>query len=450
MGDPEIQQVRGWRCKVKKWLIGVLILAVLVGSAYLVWGLTARATGPEEASEASPELPVVKASSDVIADAVVVPARSVKLSLPTSGVVAELLVAEGDVVEAGQALLRLNARRQEAGVAQAAAQLRRAQSRLDELEGGPRPQEVDIARAAVEAAQAQLARVQQGARPEEIAAAEAALTGAEANLLRLKEGPSEAELVAARADQANAEASVQQAQAAYDRVKGSADIQMRPEALALEQATNASRAAAARLKALGEGPSAADLAAARAQVQEAQAQRDALRAPARAAELAAAEADIRRAQGQLDLLEAGARSETLVAAEADVRAAEAALEQAQVALSDTELRAPFGGTVAALDVKADEQVMAGNPIVWLADFSEWQVETDDLTELNVVRVREGSPVSVTLDALPGVTLAGEVLRIRAIGENKMGDITYTVVIRLKEHDPRLRWNLTASVVITPE
>ena len=82
---------------MKKWLIGILILVVLAGSAYLAWGLTARATGPEEAPEASPELPVVKASNDVVADAVVVPARSVRLSLPAGGVVAERLVTEGDV-----------------------------------------------------------------------------------------------------------------------------------------------------------------------------------------------------------------------------------------------------------------------------------------------------------------------------------------------------------------
>jgi len=43
-----------------------------------------------------------------------------------------------------------------------------------------------------------------------------------------------------------------------------------------------------------------------------------------------------------------------------------------------------------------------------------------------------------------------VVRIKAIGENKMGDITYTVVIQPDQHDERLRWNMTASVVIEPQ
>jgi HlyD family secretion protein len=85
--------------------------------------------------------------------------------------------------------------------------------------------------------------------------------------------------------------------------------------------------------------------------------------------------------------------------------------------------------------------------VRLADLSAWQIETSDLTELNIVRVREGSQAAVTFDAIPGLELLGRVSHIRALGENKQGDITYTVTIRLDRQDPRLRWNMTASVTM---
>jgi len=385
-----------------------------------------------------------------VADAVVVPARSAKLSLPTGGIVAETLVSEGESVEAGQVVLRLDAARQASAVAQAEAQVRRAQSRLDELKAGARPQEIAAAQASVEAAQAQLARVQAGSRVEEIAAAEAVLAGAQATLQKLREGPGEGELVAARADLANAQAALQQAQAAYDRVKSEPDIMARPQSLQLQQATNAYEAAKARLEVLQEGPSTADLAAVRAQVQQAQAQLDAIKAPARSADVAAAEAEIRRAQAQLEMLEAGARPEAIAGAEADLAAAEASLEQARVALAETELRAPFAGAVAALDVQVGEQVAPGSPIVWLADLSAWQVETDDLTELNVVRIQEGDVAAVTFDAIPDLELTGRVVRIEAIGQNKMGDMTYTAVVALDQYDERLRWNMTASVVVELE
>jgi multidrug resistance efflux pump len=327
--------------------------------------------------------------------------------------------------------------------------VQRAESWLEELKTGARRQEIEAAQASVEAAQAQLARVQAGARVEEIIAAEAALAGAQATLQKLKEGPSKGELIAAQADLANAEASLQQAQAAYDRVKSEPDILARPQSLQLQQATNAYQAAKARLGVLQEGPSAADLAAAQAQVQQAQAQLDALKAPARPAAVAAAEAEIRRAQAQLEMLQSGARPETIAAAEAELAAAQASLEQAQVALVETELRAPFAGTVAALDVQSGEQVAPGSPIVQLADLSAWQIETDDLTELNVVRIQEGDVAAVTFDAIPDLEMTGQIVRIEAIGENKMGDITYTAIVELGQHDERLRWNMTATVVVEP-
>ena len=77
----------------------------------------------------------------------------------------------------------------------------------------------------------------------------------------------------------------------------------------------------------------------------------------------------------------------------------------------------------------------------------WQIETDDLTELDVVRVQEGQTVALTGDAIPGLELEGTVLRIQPIGREKLGDITYKVVIRLAQFDPRLRWNMTAVVTI---
>jgi multidrug resistance efflux pump len=408
--------------------------------------------GSPGAAAATPTvvLPPVKSVDQVVAEAKVVPIQNAQLSLPTGGVVAEVLIKEGDEVQAGQTLLRLDAARQAAAVAQAEAQLLRAQNAVAELEAGARPEEIAAAEAAVAAAQAQLARVQQGPRAEEIQAAQAALEGAQAALRRVQEGPREGELVAARADVANAQASLAQAQAAYDRVKWDPNIQARPESLQLEQATNAYNAAKARLAALQEGATPAQVDAARAQVDQARAQLEALQSPARAADVAAAEAEIQRAQAQLELLRSGVRPETIAGAKAEVAAAEAALEQARVALAETELKAPFAGTVAALDTKVGEQVGPGSPIVTLADLSAWQIETDDLTELSIVKVKEGDPVLITFDAIPDLELPGTVLRIKPIGENKLGDITYTVIVGLDESDPRLRWNMTAAVEIEPE
>jgi HlyD family secretion protein len=371
-----------------------MILAVTAWIAISGGRTAASAQEVEQATNAQ----VATVKDQVVADGRVTPAQEAALSLPIGGIVAEVLIAEGDRVEAGQVLLRLDATRQRAAAVQAEAQLQRAQARLDEL--------------------------QAGARPEEIAAAQAALDAAIAAFERTRQGADEAQIITARAQLANAEATLRQAQAAYDQVSWRNDIGALPQAAQLEQATNAYQAARAQLDDLLKGPNAADVEAAAARV--------------------------RQAQAQLDLTRAGARPETIAAAQADVAVASAALEQALAALAETELRAPFAGTVAALNTKVGEQVAAGAPIVRLADFSTWRIETEDLTEIDIVAVREGSRATVVFDAIPDLELPATVMRIRPIGENKQGDITYTAILALEQQDPRLRWNMTASVTISSD
>lgn len=70
--------------------------------------------------------------------------------------VVEILVHEGQEVDAGARLLRLNPSRLEARKAQAEGERDAARERLAELERGPRDEAIDRARAAVERAQADL------------------------------------------------------------------------------------------------------------------------------------------------------------------------------------------------------------------------------------------------------------------------------------------------------
>jgi hypothetical protein len=42
-----------------------------------------------------------------------------------------------------------------------------------------------------------------------------------------------------------------------------------------------------------------------------------------------------------------------------------------------------------------------------------------------------------------------VVRTKPIGEDKRGDITYTVIIQPDQADDRLRWNMTTAVFIEP-
>lgn len=383
-------------------LIVIIGFVALIGIAVVFSMFTTGGGSTVQQPTPQPTVVVakVKTEKSVVSEARVVPVTTASLGLAAGGRISEVLVKEGDRVEANQVLVRLDSRQQTAAVTQAEAALKGAQARFDELKAG--------------------------ARPQEIAAAEAGLASAQAALQKLQQGPDEQQLIAARAELANTEAVLKQARSAYDRAGGAnnPDAGWLPTSLALEQASNSANAARARLVVLQNGPRAADLAMARA--------------------------DIQRAQAQLDLIKAGTRPETLAAAESDVASARAALEQAKIALANTELRAPFAGLVASLDAKVGEQVGAGVPILRLGDCSNWQIETTDLTELNIARVREGDAVIITFDALPELKLPGTVARIKMFGENKQGDIVYTVVVKPAQNDERLRWNMTAKVTVAPK
>lgn len=437
----------------KKLLIAVgavialgIVLTMVAGSAPFLKG--GMAVAQEMDGEGAPD-PVETGPEEyqVIAEAAVVPVRHAALSLPASGIAAEVLVEEGDAVAEGQVILRLENTHQRAALAQAEAGLVSARAQLSALEAGPRAQEIATARASLDAARAGLGRLEEGARPEDIEAAKASLAAAEAALQRLFDGPDDFTRIAAEADLANAEAALRRAQAAYDLVANREDVAMLPQSLELQQASNAHDAAKARYDALFADPDSDMVASARAAVKQAQASLERLLQPATESELAEADAMVRQAQAQLDLLLAGVREEEIAVAEAVVAEAEAAVEQARASLADTELRAPFAGVVADCYVKPGEQVVAGMPVVELADLSALQVETDDLTELDIVRVHEGDEALVTFDAIEGLEIGGTVVRIEPIGREKLGDITYTVVVQLHEQDARLRWNMTAVVTI---
>jgi len=59
----------------------------------------------------------------------------------------------------------------------------------------------------------------------------------------------------------------------------------------------------------------------------------------------------------------------------------------------------------------------------LADSSAWQIETTNLTGLNVAKTYKGASATISFEALSRVTLPGTVTRIKGSGENKQSDIT---------------------------
>jgi multidrug resistance efflux pump len=163
-----------------------------------------------------------------------------------------------------------------------------------------------------------------------------------------------------------------------------------------------------------------------------------------AGKLAIAENDLKQLTDN-----AGLDPDQINTLEARLGAANAAVESARAAVDALELRATMTGTAADIRILPGQRMSAGEVVMAVADFSEWVVETDNLTEVEVVNVKEGQAVEIILDALPDAPLQGMVSSINARFEEKRGDTTYTVTVVLNETHPLMRWGMTAAVRFAP-
>ena len=377
------------------------------------WGMTAlveiQTNGAAQPSPSSNE-PV--SNENVLVEGALAPERWSELSFTTAGEVIDIPVAVGDTVAAGDLLIQLDTTDAAMAVAEAEAGLAAAEAQLDQAKAQPRAEEIAAAEARLERAERDLA--QATAQRNQLAASlETALAGARSALEQ-------------------AQSQRHQAQLEKDALQGEGDAEAVDEARErLAAADLEVQAAQARLDAQ-DALNAAQLREATAGIQAATAQRNA-------------------AQAELELVRAGKTAEAIALAEADVAQAEAALAAAQDALERLSLYAPFDGTITQIPVEVGNTIAPGQSMLVLATLDRLQVETIDLTELDVMRVEAGQAATITPDARQEQPLAGHVVHVDDQATEYRGDVTYPATIAFDEPvPPELRWGMTVLVMIEAE
>ena len=149
-------------------------------------------------------------------------------------------------------------------------------------------------------------------------------------------------------------------------------------------------------------------------------------------------------------LEEGVDLDQQTLLESRVSAAEAGVIAAQNALNNYTLTAPFAGVVTDITFETGQFVRPESWAAQLADLSEFKVETSDLTELEVVKIKEGQTVEIVPDALPDILLTGKVEQIGESFTTQAGDVIYKVTIALDDNDPNLRWGMTVELTFLPD
>ncbi len=353
-----------------------------------------------------------------------------------SGRVVEIAADEGEAVQRGQVIMRLDD-------AAFRAQVKQAQ-------------------AAVSAAEANLAQVRAGARPEEVAAAQAALDQAQAerdgaqlayqDALAILNEPQQiqAQLDAARTAARLAEQKVTLAQSKLAEARWwrefYEDDPGRHEALDKQIAIAQRELEAAQ----------AGWAGAQAQVRSLEAMR---RAPlalqtqvnSALSTYSMTVASVTVAEATLAELRAGPRPEEVVIAEARLHQAQAHLKLAQAQLERATLYAPLSGVVTNRSVSVGETVQAGVPLVTIVNLDEVTLVVYVPQEY-LPRVQLGAPVQVHVDAYPGETFQGEIVYIARRAQFSSRDtqaredranVVFAVKVRLPNADHRLKAGMPA-------
>ena len=331
----------------------------------------------------------------VSATGTLLPEAQIGLSFEQVGIVRELYVQSGDVVVAGQPLARLDTRRLEIAVRQAELALQAQQLNYDRLFLPPSDAQLAAAYAAIESAQAAYEQAAQGTDPE---------------ALRI------------------AEMEYQRAYNAYIQ----ADMQLRAVQWYLPES---------QLVAIREQANQALI-----QVEIARLRLDQLQAGPDEFALAAARAGIAQAQADLARLLEGPSDLEVARAQVQIDQAQLALDRARQQLEAATLRAPVDGIVAEVNVQVGAPAPTNRPALTLIDASHLHVEVA-IDEMDIARLTVGQPARITLDALPGETLEGQVTAIAPAATSEGGVVTYQARIDLAPTDLHLLVGMTVTAEI---
>ncbi|HYQ28064.1 MAG TPA: efflux RND transporter periplasmic adaptor subunit [Polyangiaceae bacterium] len=298
-----------------------------------------------------------------------VEARTISVGSRAAGRVKEVLVREGALVQAGQALITFEPGDYPAQLMQANALLVQWQANLEKLQRGARPEELAEARARAATAKAALDQAVAGARPEEVAAAEARLSVQEVAVEKAKLNADRVHVL----DQTGATARME---------VDNADMELKG-AVALRDALSH--------------------------------QLDQLKNGSRRTEVAQARAREMEQAASSRLVAAGSRTEDLKAAQAQVDGAQGRVDQILVMLDELTVRAPLAARVEALDLRPGDILAPNATAAVLLEEKQLFVRIY-VPETRLGQVKIGQIVPVSVDSFPNKTFQGVVEHINGVGE----------------------------------
>ncbi len=372
----------------------------------------------------------------------------VKLTFGSAGTVIELMVKEGDTVEKGQSLARLDSASLaslEKAVVQAEIDLGDAREALEDAqnpysEADIAQAEADVASAgiALEAAIEDLEDVRNPYSEALIAEAEAAVAELRLALFETQQQASD--------DIDDAEEVFAEARSNFMRI---INVMYESELYyeLMEEWEQAQLTHDAAITSIEETVSAAEASLADAQelLAEMTAGADPLEVVKKEKYLIVAQANL--ADAEETLAEMIPDPDEVRLRELGVIGAQDALQDAQEKLEAVNMVAPFDGIVSAVNVDLGDDVTANEDIIHLVNPNVVEVDAS-VDEIDVAMVEQGLTAMITVDALPNAMLRGQVTSVATLASSQSGVVTYGVVIEvMKAEGVGLKEGMSATIEI---
>ena len=436
---------------MKKWVIIVIVIAVLAGALFLFWRWRSSRNAAAQDAYQTEALQRGDLTATVGATGVVHANQTASLAWETSGTVGQIGVSEGETVSAGQELALLEKTSLPQTVILAQADLVNAKKALDDLLNSKLQQAK--AQQAVEQAQQAL---EDARDPEQARAAAAnALASAQKVLENTQRAVRNSQSPAGQSyiDEAKAQVTLlkdqlDKAKERYEPYANRPESNLTRAKLLSDMAAAQQRydAAVRNLNGLTGTSSATDqavadanLASAQAQLAQAQREWERVKDGLSEADIALLEAQLADAQREWERLKDGADPDDIAAAEARVAAAQAAIDQAH-------LTAPFAGVITQVESKVGDQVAPGTPGFRLDDLGRLLVDVQ-VSEVDINRIKPGQDATLLFDAILDRDYTGKVNEVALVGTSDQGVVEFVVTVELTDADTSVKPGMTAAVNI---
>jgi HlyD family secretion protein len=128
--------------------------------------------------------------------------------------------------------------------------------------------------------------------------------------------------------------------------------------------------------------------------------------------------------------------------------AQNALTDAQQTLSDYSIYAPFDGVMASVDAQVGQPGDTGTALGTIITNQDLAEVT--LNEVDVSKIKVGDKATLTFDAIPNLSIAGQVASIDAVGTVTQGVVDYTIKIAFATDNNQIKPGMSVSAAIVTD